>query len=584
MVRLLARKADTAPALVLGTYRDDELDLRHPLRVVLGELARASNVARCELPRLSPDAVAQLAEPHGIDADELYRRTAGNPFFLSEVLAERRPRIPPTVRDAVLARTARVSAEGAALLGAVSVSQPQAELWLLEALASKAQLASLDECLGSGMLAPTTDGVAFRHELGRMTIEETLAPHSRAALHRDALAALVAPPAGAPDPARLAHHAEAAGDGAAVLEFAPAAAARADSVGAHRQAAAQYARALRFGADLPLEKRVALLEGRFRSAFRADDCDEAIEAMREALAGHRALGDRLREGDRMRRLSDVLFCPGDRCAEAERLGRDAVTVLEGCERARARPGLREHRQAVDEPRGPRGHGRLGRSGAGVRRGSTSRVRVHALNTIGTIELITGDPAARRNSRAARARAEAGLVVDVARGYGHLAWAGLRNRDYAIVDAALAAGLDHCAEPSLDLWRLYLQASSRARSSTRADGPRRRRRRRWLSVTREPPRSPASWPASRWGSCARAAAIRGRPDALDARPRPRGGLPGAAARGSRRRGSRGSRLAAWRPRRRRERPPRRRCGSRSSSGLEGSPASWRCGAGARGYPK
>ena len=51
VVRLLARKADTAPALVLGTYRDDELDLRHPLRVVLGELARASHIARCELPR-----------------------------------------------------------------------------------------------------------------------------------------------------------------------------------------------------------------------------------------------------------------------------------------------------------------------------------------------------------------------------------------------------------------------------------------------------------------------------------------------------------------------------------------------------
>ena len=125
VVRLLARKADTAPALVLGTYRDDELDLRHPLRVVLGELARASNVARCELPRLSSEAVAELAEPHGIDADELYRRTAGNPFFLSEVLASGDREIPPTVRDAVLARTARLSAEAAALLGAVSVSQPR---------------------------------------------------------------------------------------------------------------------------------------------------------------------------------------------------------------------------------------------------------------------------------------------------------------------------------------------------------------------------------------------------------------------------------------------------------------------------
>jgi DNA-binding CsgD family transcriptional regulator/type II secretory pathway predicted ATPase ExeA len=459
VVRLLARKADTAPALVLGTYRDDELDLRHPLRVVLGELARASNIARCELPRLSSEAVAQLAEPHGIDADELYRRTAGNPFFLSEVLASGDREIPPTVRDAVLARTARLSAEAAALLGAVSVSQPQAELWLLDALASEPQLACLDECLGSGMLASTTDGVAFRHELARMTIEETLAPHRRAALHRDALAALVAPPAGAPDPARLAHHAEAAGDAAAVLEFAPAAAARADSVGAHRQAAAQYARALRFGADLPLEKRVALLEGRFRSAFRADDCDEAIEAMREALAGHRTLGDRLREGDRMRRLSDILFCPGDRCAEAERLGRDAVTVLEGLESGREL-GLAHANMASLCMNREDSDGTLAWGARALEladRIDGVEIRVHALNTMGTMQVLAGDLAGvEKLERSTALAREAGLEVDVARGYGNLAWAALRNREYAVVDAALAAGLDYCTEPNLDLWRLYLQ--------------------------------------------------------------------------------------------------------------------------------
>jgi ATP/maltotriose-dependent transcriptional regulator MalT len=459
VVRLLARKADTAPALVLGTYRDDELDLRHPLRVVLGELARASNIGRCELPRLSPDAVAELAAPHGIDADELYRRTAGNPFFLSEVLASGDRDIPPTVRDAVLARTGRLSTTAAELLGAVSVSQPQAELWLLEALASEAQLACLDECLGSGMLGPTSDGVAFRHELARMTIEETLAPHRRAALHRDALAALVAPPAGTPDPARLAHHAEAAGDAPAVLEFAPAAAARANAVGAHRQAAAQYARTLRFGADLPLEQRVRLLEGRFRSAFRADDCDEAIEAMREALAGHRTLGDRLREGDRMRRLSDVLFCPGDRCVEAEQLGRDAVTVLEGLSSGREL-GLAYANMASlcmnrEDPAGTLAWG--ARALELADRIDGVEIRAHALNTMGTMQLLAGDLAGAQQLEASIALArEAGLEVDVARGYGNLAWAGLRNRLYSVVDEALAVGLEHCAEPQLDLWRLYLQ--------------------------------------------------------------------------------------------------------------------------------
>ena len=47
-------------------------------------------------------------------------------------------------------------------------------------------------------------------------------------------------------------------------------------------------------------------------------------------------------------------------------------------------------------------------------------------------------------------------MDVARAYGNLAWAALRNREYAVVDAALAAGLEYCTEPNLDLWRLYLQ--------------------------------------------------------------------------------------------------------------------------------
>ena len=100
VVRLLARKADTAPALVLGTYRDDELHLRHPLRVVLGELARASNIARCELPRLSPDAVAQLAEPHGIAADELTaaRRATRSSSPRSSRAATARSRRPSATR------------------------------------------------------------------------------------------------------------------------------------------------------------------------------------------------------------------------------------------------------------------------------------------------------------------------------------------------------------------------------------------------------------------------------------------------------------------------------------------------------
>ena len=54
---------------------------------MLGELGTGEEVSRLTLAPLSPAAVAELAEPHGLDADELYRTTAGNPFFVTEVLA-----------------------------------------------------------------------------------------------------------------------------------------------------------------------------------------------------------------------------------------------------------------------------------------------------------------------------------------------------------------------------------------------------------------------------------------------------------------------------------------------------------------
>src|SRR5258705_379730 len=82
--------------LVLATYRDDELDRAHPLRIVLGELPRRS-AQRLALAPLSAEAVAALAGSVGVDHGELHRRTAGNPFFVTEVLAAADAGIPETV-------------------------------------------------------------------------------------------------------------------------------------------------------------------------------------------------------------------------------------------------------------------------------------------------------------------------------------------------------------------------------------------------------------------------------------------------------------------------------------------------------
>jgi tetratricopeptide (TPR) repeat protein len=322
VIRLIGRRIESARVLMIASYRDDELETAKPLRLLLGHLADADRVI---LSPLSPDAVARLSEQR-VDADELFRVTAGNPFFVTEVLAAGNGEIPHTVRDAVLARAARLSSPAQRVLETVAVVPPQAELWLLDTLAEEAA-DLVDECLGSGMLRSDGQAVVFRHELARLAVEESLPLTRSRDLHTRALAALADPPDGAPDLARLAHHADALGDSDAVLRFAPAAAERAASLGAHREAVAHYARALRFGDRLPVNERAELLERRARECFLTDQYDEGIASLEQALECRRELGDRIKEGDDLRRLSDFLWCPG-RTQESERAARDAVALLE----------------------------------------------------------------------------------------------------------------------------------------------------------------------------------------------------------------------------------------------------------------
>jgi predicted ATPase len=328
IIRLLARRVAVG-ALLVCTYRDDALDRSHPLRLVLGELATVGNVERLALGPLSSSAIAELGARAGVDAAgaaELHRRTGGNPFFVTEVLAAAQDGIPDTVRDAVLARAARLSDDARALLDVAAIFPLQIELWLLEAIAGT-PAAALDECVSAGMLTGVGPAVAFRHELARIAIEESLAPARALALHRAALAALQEPPQGEPDLARLAHHAEAAGDVGAVLRFGPAAGARATSLGAHREAAAQYARALRCAGSLTDAVRADLLEKRALACYATGLIEEAIAAQEEAVAYRRAAGDARAEGNALRSLGRLLGFAGQAEAGAT-VAHDAVAVLE----------------------------------------------------------------------------------------------------------------------------------------------------------------------------------------------------------------------------------------------------------------
>jgi DNA-binding CsgD family transcriptional regulator/tetratricopeptide (TPR) repeat protein len=452
VLRLLARRVETFPALVIASFRDDGLDRAHPLRVLLGELATSQALRRVKLAPLSAHAVAGLARPHDVDAEDLYRKTGGNPFFVVEALAAGGHGLPETVRDAVLARTARLSPDAKRLLEAVSIVPPQAELWLLEMLVGDATSA-LEECLTSGMLISAPSAVAFKHELARLALEESVALNRRVDLHRKALAALANPPTGKPDIARLAHHAEAAQDGDAVLRYAPEAAARAESLGAHREAAAQYGRTLRFGDRLPPSRRIELLKRRADECYVTDQYDEGIEALEEALVCSRTLGDKLIEGDLHRRLSEFLWCPG-RTVESNRLGQHAVALLEtlapGKELANAYSNLAFLCAAA-----MRSDEAIAWARRALELGDRLNIGETAARSLVQIGSCEGDMS-KLEQGLDRARL-AGLVTLEAFTLFKLAGAAVENRRHTDARLYTDEGIALCEDRGFDLTRLYLLA-------------------------------------------------------------------------------------------------------------------------------
>jgi DNA-binding CsgD family transcriptional regulator/tetratricopeptide (TPR) repeat protein len=451
VLRLCARRIGSVPALLVLTYRDDGLHPSHPLRSMLGELSSTMS-ARHELPRLTEIAVAALARASTLDLGELYERTGGNPFYVTEVLAAGGGRIPPTVRDAVLARAAGLSGAARDVLEAVAVVPQRTEVWLLEALVQRA-LDGLDECLESGMLRGEADGVAFRHELARLAIEESLTPHRAIVLHRRALAALAESLLGARDLARLAHHAEAAGDAEAVLRYAPIAAEHAAAVGAHREALHQYGRALRFGQSLAAARRAELLERFADEGYLTDMREEALPALDEALAIHLDAGELLRAGDVLRLRARMKGDVG-RTDEARVDAREAAQILEqlpqGIELARAYAELSCLALQADEAEETVEWGR--RAFALADRLGDTDALAHALTTIGTIELSRGDMGGKdKLERSLELARTAGELRDAAIAYLNLC-AGLcrlgRWRDMA---RYADEGIEYCEEHGLDAW-------------------------------------------------------------------------------------------------------------------------------------
>ena len=459
LVRFLGRRIGTTRAVFIVIYRDDHLGAHHPLRRTLGDLATAPAVRRVELPRLSRAAVATLAEGSGLDPDELYRRTGGNPFYVTELIGAGTMDVPPTVRDAVLARAAALSPGARALLDAIAAIGVIVNPELLAEVVGGPVEDLVEACLAVGMLRPSQRVIAFRHGIVQDTILRAMSMPRRRALHRRILAAMEARPALAKDLAHLSYHAEEAGDAEAVLRYAVAAARQAAAFRSHREAAAQYDRALRFADGLPVEERIVLMEAWSYEGYLTGDLDGAISTQAAAIELIRSTGDRRHEGDSTRWLSRYCWFAG-RNSEAHRYALDAYTLLAGegpCpELAMACSNLSQLRMLSWDLSEALEWGE--RAIALATELGEQAILVHARINVGTALLVLGDDRGWSVLEACVERArELGAEDDAARALTNLAWSSWSQCQLERTMRYLEEGIAYTAERDLVSMELYQRA-------------------------------------------------------------------------------------------------------------------------------
>jgi DNA-binding CsgD family transcriptional regulator/tetratricopeptide (TPR) repeat protein len=280
LVFLGRRLADTSSVVVL-TLRAHTPDPHPRLAEVLGHLAGSPRTLRVTLPPLSLEAVTRLAEGRNVQPWRVHSVTAGNPFFVTEILASEDDHVPASVRDAVVGRAAGLSDGARAALEAAAVVPDRVELDLLYAV-SGSTATDLEECERADLLEVGPRVATYRHELARNAVLDSLPAVRRQQLHAAVVAHLLT--RSGHHESRIAHHADLAGDSATALAYAVTAADQSARLGSHHEAAAQMDRALAH-IDAAEPDRAAAVLGRAAHLYQSTGrMEDALSASGRAVA------------------------------------------------------------------------------------------------------------------------------------------------------------------------------------------------------------------------------------------------------------------------------------------------------------
>jgi DNA-binding CsgD family transcriptional regulator len=456
-IKFLARRITRLRCLFILTWRDEEIHPGHPLRQLFGQLPPHAHT-RLQLSPLSRTAVESLAKARGYRGEDVYGISGGNPFYVNEILASYSPGIPDNIKDSILSVYNRLNAETRQICELLSVTPTGLETGYLEQLEPN-YASTLAACLETKIILLKDDRLVFKHELYRRTIESSLSPFTRIALHKKILAAFLDHFETNGETERIIHHGKNANDHHTVVHYAPLAAKQAASLGAHIEAARLYYTAIEYYQGKDPDILVGLYEPLAYECYLTNRMQEAIIYQQKVATIWQEKGDPEKMGNSLWFLSRLWWFDGNR-RHAERYAREAVDTL--ADRPSSRPkamafsNMSQLKMLSDQTVECIHWGEKAIRIANEL--ADEEILCHAYNNVGSVQMRV--PAYRQKGldllkRSLDIALRRHFHEHAARAYANMASNAIQLKDYPLATLFLFEGIHYCEEAELDSWRTYM---------------------------------------------------------------------------------------------------------------------------------